>query len=349
MNLRRAPAAIGGGASSVQDGPASGTRPVTANALFIAVAILLGMAFVLRLARPEQIPWIQNFFIVFGAILLEAIPFVLIGAVASSIIEVFVPPGAFERIGRLPTVLQLPCAAIAGMAFPICECGSVPVARRLLRRGLAPGAAVTFMLAAPILNPVVIASTIVAYHGRPDFWVVVLGRFTLGFMVAVAVGWVIGARRPEDVLRKGTADQDADDHPPEESRWSRFAGHIAGDFIFMGRFLVVGVAVAAAIQTALPQTLVSKVAGLPILSILVMMALAFVLSLCSESDAFVAASFTQFGPAAQLAFLVTGPMIDIKLSALYAGTYSKGFLRAVLITAAAIILAGTLWVAVIWG
>ncbi len=137
------------------------------------------------------------------------------------------------------------------MAFPICECGSVPVARRLLRRGLAPGAAVTFMLAAPILNPIVIASTIVAYHGRPDFWVVVLGRFTLGFMVAVAVGWVIGARRPEDVLRKGTTDLDADDHPPEESRWSGFAGHIAGDFIFMGRFLVVGVAVAAAIQTAL--------------------------------------------------------------------------------------------------
>ena len=246
-------------------------------------------------------------------------------------------------------MLQLLCAAVAGMAFPICECGSVPVARRLLRRGLAPGAAVTFMLAAPILNPVVIASTIGAYRGRPDFWVVVLGRFTLGFMVAVALGWVIGARRPEDVLRKGMTDQDADDHPPEESRWSGFAGHIAGDFIFMGRFLVVGVAVAAAIQTALPQTLVAKVAGLPILSILVMMALAFVLSLCSESDAFVAASFTQFGPAAQLAFLVTGPMIDIKLSALYAGTYSKGFLRAVLITATAIILAGTLWVAVIWG
>ena len=175
-------------AGSVQDGPASGTRPVTANALFIAVVILLGLAFVLHLGRPERIAWIQNFFIVFGAILLEAIPFVLIGAAASVITEVFVPPGAFERIGKLPTVLQLPCAATAGMAFPICECGSVPVARRLLRRGLAPGAAVTFMLAAPILNPVVIASTIVAYHGRPDFWVVVLGRFTLGFMVAVAVG-----------------------------------------------------------------------------------------------------------------------------------------------------------------
>jgi uncharacterized membrane protein YraQ (UPF0718 family) len=328
-------------------GRASG--PVGAAAFVITGVLLLALASALRFGQPERIAWLQNFFVVFGAILLEAIPFVLIGAVASAIIEVFVPPGAFEKIGRLPAVLQLPCAAAAGMAFPICECGSVPVARRLLRRGLAPGAAVTFMLAAPILNPVVIASTVVAYHGRPDFWVIVLGRFALGFVVAVAVGWVTGAQRPDEILRKGTVDPDADDHTPDESRRSRFAGHIAGDFIFMGRFLVLGVAVAAAIQTLIPQTVVSKVAGLPILSILVMMILAFVLSLCSESDAFVAASFTQFGPAAQLAFLVTGPMIDIKLSALYAGTYSKGFLRATLVTASVIILAGTLWVAVIWG
>ncbi|MEP7059638.1 MAG: permease [Actinomycetota bacterium] len=331
------------------DDAGRGNEPAGRTAFGVTVVLLLALATALRFGQPERFAWLQNFFVVFGAILLEAMPFVLIGAVASAVIEVFVPASAFERIGRLPTVLQLPCAAAAGMAFPICECGSVPVARRLLRRGLAPGAAVTFMLAAPILNPVVIASTVVAYHGRPDFWVVVLGRFTLGFIVAVAVGWVIGARRPDEVLRKGTIDPDDDDHSPDESRWSRFAGHIAGDFIFMGRFLVVGVAVAAAIQTVIPQTLVAKVAGLPVLSIVVMMALAFVLSLCSESDAFVAASFTQFGPAAQLAFLVTGPMIDIKLSALYAGTYSKGFLRAVLVTASVIILAGTLWAAVIWG
>jgi uncharacterized protein len=330
-------------------GPDRPGGPVGVAAFVVTGVVLVVLASALRFGQPERIAWLQNFFVVFGAILLEAIPFVLIGAVASAIIEVFVPPGAFERIGRLPTALQLPCAAAAGMTFPICECGSVPVARRLLRRGLAPGAAVTFMLAAPILNPIVIASTIVAYHGRPDFWVVVVGRFVLGFAVAVTVGWVVGARQPQDMLRKGMTDLDADDHTPDESRRSRFAGHIAGDFIFMGRFLVVGVAVAAAIQTLLPQTLVAKVAGLPILNVLVMMVLAFVLSLCSESDAFVAASFTQFGPGAQLAFLVTGPMIDIKLSALYAGTYSKGFLRAVLITASVIILAGTLWVAVIWG
>ena len=89
----------------------------------------------------------------------------------------------------------------------------------------------------------------------------------------------------------------------------------------MARFLIMGAALAAAIQTFVPQSIVNSVASLPILSLIAMMALAFVMSLCSESDAFVAASFTAFGPAAQLAFLVFGPMVDLKLAALYVGTY----------------------------
>ena len=137
--------------------------------------------------------WLQNFLIVFGSLLVEAMPFVLFGAFVSAAIEVFVPTSTFAHLARLPRPLQLPAAALAGIAFPVCECGSVPVARRLARKGLAPSAAVTFMLAAPILNPVVVASTFVAYRGRDSLWVMVLGRMGLGFLVAVAVGWVIGS------------------------------------------------------------------------------------------------------------------------------------------------------------
>src|SRR5207342_3531126 len=103
-----------------------------------------------------------------------------LGAAVSAAIEVFVPATAFERIGRLPRPLQLPAAAAAGVAFPVCECGSVPVARRLASKGLSPAAAVTFMLAAPIVNPVVVASTFVAYRGRDSQWLMVGGRFVLG-------------------------------------------------------------------------------------------------------------------------------------------------------------------------
>jgi uncharacterized membrane protein YraQ (UPF0718 family) len=286
--------------------------------------------------------------IVFGSLLIEAFPFVALGALVSATIEVFVPASVFARIGRLPHALQLPAAAVAGMAFPVCECGSVPVARRLLRKGLAPSAAITFMLAAPIVNPVVIASTFVAYRGRSTLAVMVLGRFALGLIVAMVVGWVIGWRRPEDVLRR-SAQAEVSDIEDDDTRSSRFFGHLAGDLLFMARFLIIGALIAATIQTFVPQSIVNGVANLPVISLLAMMLLAFVMSLCSESDAFVAASFTAFGPAAQLAFLVSGPMIDTKLGALYAGTYSKGFVRLVAVTVVAVTLAGTLWIQVVWG
>jgi uncharacterized membrane protein YraQ (UPF0718 family) len=316
----------------------------------VVVAGLAALAVLARVADPGRLAWLQNLTIVFGSLVVEATPFILLGAFVSAAIEVFVPTSTFARLGTLPRSLQLPAAALAGVAFPVCECGSVPVARRLVRKGLAPSAAVTFMLAAPILNPVVVASTFVAYRGRDSLWVMVLGRMGLGFLVAVAVGWVVGATRKEDLLRARPDDDEIDPETDEtESRWARFVSHLTNDFLFMGRFLILGAGIAAAVQTFVPQSIVGKVADLPVLSLLAMMALAFLMSLCSESDAFVAASFTQFGPAAQLAFLVSGPMIDLKLGALYAGTYSKGFLRTVVVTVVAVTLIGTLWLQVVFG
>jgi uncharacterized membrane protein YraQ (UPF0718 family) len=310
---------------------------------------LLALAVAVRVIDPERIGWLRNLLIVFGSLLVEAMPFIFLGAFVSAAIEVFVPASTFVKIGRLPRNLQLPAAAAAGMAFPVCECGSVPVARRLAAKGLSPGAAVTFMLAAPIVNPVVIASTFVAYRGQDTLWVMVIGRFTLGFIVAMAVGWVVGALRGDQLLRHREAEVSAHDVPTSEARWRRFFGHWSGDVLFMARFLIMGAAIAAAVQTFVPQSILNGLASLPILSIIAMMVLAFVMSLCSESDAFVAASFTAFGPAAQLAFLVFGPMVDLKLGALYVGTYERGFFRTVVIAVGVTTLALTLWVQVAFG
>ena len=195
----------------------------------------------------------------------------------------------------------------------------------------------------------VVASTFVAYRGRDTLWVMVLGRLALGFVVAMAAGWVMGRIRSGDLLRARSGEVEAREVDVAESRWRRFFGHLSGDVVFMARFLIMGAALAAAIQTFVPQSIVDGVAGLPVLSLIAMMALAFVMSLCSESDAFVAASFTAFGPAAQLAFLVFGPMVDLKLAALYAGTYRRGFLPAVVIAVGATTLVATMWIQVIWG
>ena len=326
-------------------------RTPTARGVGLAVlGALLVLAALVHLAHPSRVAWLQNLLIVFGSLLVEAMPFILLGAAVSAAIEVFVPSTAFARIGRLPRAMQLPAAAAAGMAFPVCECGSVPVARRLASKGLAPGAAITFMLAAPIVNPVVIASTFVAYRGRDTLWLMVIGRFVLGFVVAMIVGWVIGALKGSDeLLRERAGAAEAREEDAAQARWRRFAGHLSGDVIFMARFLIAGAFIAAAVQTFVPQSIVDRVAHLPVLSLVAMMLLAFLMSLCSESDAFVAASFVAFGPAAQLAFLVSGPMIDMKLGALYLGTYRRGFLRTATIAIFATTLVLTMWIQVIWG
>ena len=326
--------------------PAPATETADRTWLLVVSALAI-VALIARFGHPEQIAWLRNLLIVFGSLLIEAMPFVALGALVSALIEVFVPASTFAKLATLPRAVQLPAAAVAGIAFPVCECGSVPVARRLARKGLSPAAAVTFMLAAPIVNPVVVASTFVAYRGRDSLWVMVGGRFLIGMLVAICVGWVIGARRPGELLRGAKIGDEPDDH--DEPRARRFFTHLTGDLVFMARFLIVGALIAATIQTFVPSSVVDRVATLPVLSLLAMMGLAFILSLCSESDAFVAASFTSFGPSAQLAFLVFGPMIDLKLGALYLGTYSKGFLRTVVIVVTAVTLVATLWVQVVWG
>ena len=328
------------------------SRPASGRFSAGLVVALVVFAIALRLVAPGRFAWLQAALIVFGGLVIQATPFVLIGAFASATIEVFVPPSALERLAALPRPLQLPAAGLAGIAFPICECGSVPVARRLIRKGLMPGAAITFMLAAPVVNPVVIASTFVAYRARGPLWTMVLGRFGLGLLVAIAVGWVLGRTSRGDMLRADAEDAGEHRHVEigrPEPRWRTFFVHLGNDFLFMGRFLLLGATLAALVQTFLPQSVIAGVAGVPILSIVVMMGLAIVLSLCSESDAFIAASFVQFGAAAQLAFLVFGPMVDFKLGALYTGTFRRPVVHAILVTTFAATLAGALWIAVIAG
>ena len=296
--------------------------------------------------------WLQTWMVIFSSLVVSALPFVALGALAASAVAVLVPISAVERIGRLPGPLQLPAAAVAGMGFPICECASVPLARRLILRGVPSGAAITFMLAAPIVNPVVIASTFVAYRGRGATLTMVGGRVLIGALVAMAGGWVLSRRSPSALLREV-----ADEEPQQvllgrpESRSRRFFGHIVGDFTFMAKYLIVGAFLAAFVQTFLPQQSVQSFVALPVIEIVAMMSLAAILSLCSESDAFIALSFSQigFGPSAQLAFLVFGPMVDMKLGAMYGGTFKPATVGALVAIAAVGTLALTLWLELVIG
>lgn len=313
-------------------------RPAGDQTIWLIGASLLLWMLVLRVADPGSVAEISNFVLVFLAVAVEALPFVLLGAAVSAGIAVFVSDRAFGRISRLPVRLQMPAAIAGSLAFPVCECGSVPVARRLLLRGMHPSAALTFMLAAPVLNPVVLFSTYVAYQGRaaPEM---VIGRAGVGMIVAVVAGLAIG-RRSERLLSSRSQEHEHGHDHSHESRGKAFVGHLTGDLFFMGKFVVAGAALAAMMQTAVPRSVIEGVTTAPQLAALLLMGFAFLLSLCSEADAFVAISFTDFPLSSQLAFLTFGPVIDIKLALLYAATFGWAFVgRITAVTAGTVLVA----------
>lgn len=310
----------------------------------VGVLAAVGTAIVVaRLAGAGDVPRIEEFTLVFSSIVVEALPFILAGALVSSLIAVFVSDRAFTRIGRLPTAVQVPGAMLCGLAFPVCECGSVPVARRLISRGVSPAAGIAFMLAAPVVNPVVLASTWVAYSGSGFALEMTAARAAVGFAVAAAAGFAL---RRVAAVRLSSAPSHS--HDQAGGRLGAVANHLGSDFLFMGKFLVLGAAVSALIQTFVSRDLLDGLAGIPILGAVALMSLAVLLSLCSEADAFVAVSFSSFGAGAQLAFLALGPVFDLKLAALYAATFSRRFVPVLLLVAVPIILvAATLFEAVV--
>jgi uncharacterized membrane protein YraQ (UPF0718 family) len=262
-------------------------------------------------------PAVQTWFTVFVSITVQAMPFLVLGVVLSGAIAAFVPPGALARALPRRSALAVPVAGLAGVALPGCECSSVPIAGRLVARGAKPAAALTFLLAAPAINPVVIVATAVAFPGRPEMAV---ARFGASLLAAVCVGLVwIRIGRDEWVARARQRSVEGD------SRWSTFAATAAHDFLHAGGFLVLGGITAATLQVIVPRSILDSLAGSGVVAVATMALLAVVLAICSEADAFVAAGLSQFSLTSRLVFLVVGPMVDLKLIALQSGVFGRAF------------------------
>jgi hypothetical protein len=295
------------------------------------------------------------------AILLEAAPFLLLGALVSGLFEVFVSREALERRMPKSPLAGVLVGVVLGMVMPCCECGIVPVIRRLLAKGVPPATAMTFMLAGPVINPVVIAATVVAFQG--DLKVAGMRCLLVG-LVASVMGYALRNRRPEDLLLDmGTSARAACGCSPGEAPASLFGSlgdavdlaavnppslaarlnhalrHAQADFLDMFKILVLGAVIASAFKTLAPMGLVSLLEKDLLLSVTGMMALAVILSLCSQADAFVAASFSGFPMAARLAFMVLGPILDFKLVFMWNGAFRKDVVRLLILVPAALVFA----------
>ncbi|GBG40045.1 hypothetical protein NJB14197_14450 [Mycobacterium montefiorense] len=259
---------------------------------------------------------------VFCGVFVQALPFLGLGVVVSGLIAVFLPPERLVRwLPRRPAAAVL-AAGVAGAALPGCECGSVPVARRLFGDGgAAAAAALTFMLAAPAINPVVVVATAVAFPGQPKM---VIARVVASLLTAVVMGWGWSRwGRTEWITRRLPSH---DSHSPgTQSKLLLFCEVARHDFLQAAAYLVVGAAAAAALHVLVPPWIFEHVGAHLILGVFVMAALAVILAVCSEADAFVASSLTMVPLIPRLVFLVVGPAIDVKLLAMQSGMFGRAF------------------------
>ncbi len=283
---------------------------------------------------------LRDFVLNFLSIVWEALPFIILGAIIAGILEELLPQQALSKMLPKHFIPAVLIGGALGLIFPMCECGIVVVMRRLLKKGLPLSCCVAYMLAGPILNPIVLGSTAVAFfpHGPEVGWTVLLGRAALGYTVACVTGLVVhylvtkwGTRAlltanalppaPKGGLSLGMAEPPAATEPkkPWSQRISNISATALNDFVDITVFLIIGSLLSALIKS--DPTLIGNVESMsrdnPLMAVPLLMLLAFVLCLCSEADAFLAASFTTMSISAKLAFLVFGPMLDIKLLLMY--------------------------------
>ncbi|MFB3167246.1 permease [Neobacillus sp. 179-C4.2 HS] len=299
--------------------------------MLIVLALLLlsfSTSFKLSFDIP---PSLLNLNTIFLSILIEALPFVLIGVLIAGVIQIFVTEDHIQRWIPKNKVLAIIMSCVIGALFPACECGIVPIVRRLIGKGVPIHAAIGFMLTGPLINPIVIASTYMAFGN--DFKIAGL-RMGLGFFVALMVALIVSIIFRGNQLKTPIHTRSSHTLSKKESLSTRFWSmltHSIDEFFDMGKYLVMGAFLAAFVQTYLPAKALLEAGSGTVSSLSVMMGLAYVLSLCSEADAFIGASFSNIFPtSAILGFLIFGPMMDLKNTLMMLSVFRVKFVIGVL-------------------
>lgn len=299
--------------------------------------------------------WLSDFSFLFLSILLEGAPFILLGTIVSGFLDAYLPAGAMDRLLPRNRIGAVFASGLLGIIFPVCECAVVPVIRRLVKKGLPPACALTYMLAAPIVNPVTALSTASAFKAADI--PMTSSRLAMGYLMAVAVGLLLLRIPASAVLKASVMERVTRNNrrraPAEPGECAHGDGRPAGasahrrsdprlvealraalrDFADVAVYFVIGITIVAVVNTPPPfsnatpvREVIDQTAESTFGAPAALMALAFLLSLCSTSDAFIAWSLDTFRYGARLGFLVYGPMMDLKLLFLYNTILTKRFI-----------------------
>ncbi|GGE44203.1 UPF0718 protein YcgR [Pullulanibacillus camelliae] len=295
---------------------------------------------------------------IFISLIIEAIPFIVVGVFISAIIQIFITEEMIAKIIPKNRFFSILLGTCMGSLFPACECGIVPITERLVKKKVPLHAAIAFMLTGPIINPIVVFSTYVAFGNN---WKMVIDRCGLAIIVAFIVGLLISYLFNDDQLRefiskkskgkgKGHHHHHHHDHEhlhkmtPRE-KVKEMVDHALDEFFSVGKFLVIGAFIASAMQVYVKTSTLLTLGHTAVTAILVMILLAFLLSLCSEADAFIASSFRgTFGAGPLTAFLVFGAMVDIKNLIMMLSTFKKRFVFTLIGSITVVVFCGALFI-----
>ena len=294
--------------------------------LIIAGALVVAALVALALVSPgPALPTrLQDGLTLSISVLIESMPFVVLGVLLSIVVQVWVPPGAIERWMPRRAWARRMALSLLGMLVPVCECGNVPFARGLMMRGFTVPETLTFLIAAPIVNPIVIITTHQAF-GFDDG--ILIARLVGGFAVANLIGWLYSKHPDPDALvteRFAASCELAND--PDATRGLDRGRRSLAQFVVELRAvmpaLIIGSALAGAVQVLVPRSALLAIGSNPALSIVAMILLAMIVSICSNVDSFFALSFAStFTPGSIVAFLLVGPLVDVKMLALLRTTF----------------------------
>ncbi|HGD1935986.1 TPA: permease [Streptococcus agalactiae] len=290
---------------------------------------------------------VLQWFAIFISIIIEALPFVLLGTILSGIIEVFITPDIVNKFLPKNKFLRVLFGTFVGFVFPSCECGIIPIINRFLEKKVPSYTAVPFLATAPIINPIVLFATYSAFGNSIRFLIL---RFVGATIVAIALGVMLAFLVDDNILKEDAKPTHFHDY--SDKKWYQkiflALAHAIDEFFDTGRYLVFGTLITSAMQIYLPTRVLTTIGHSPITAILVMMLLAFILSLCSEADAFIGASLlSTFGIAPVMAFLLIGPMIDIKNLMMMVNSFKTRFIVQFISVSSLIIIIYCLFVGVI--
>lgn len=321
--------------------------------VLVPAAFALACLTVLFPSLVSQVPLdgVQIFKTSFIGILLEALPFMLIGALLSSLLHLFVSEETIRRWMPKHPVPGILFACLLGLVFPVCECGMIPLIRRMIQKGMPVYIAVVFILSGPILNPVVFSATYMAFRLYPEM---VYARMGLAFAVSAAIGAIVYITWKDNPLKLSFSPGMGGAGPRHSPAYggSKLAAvfvHAADEVFEMGKYLLIGCMLTAGIQTFVAKENLAEIGGGPVSAYLFMMGFAFLLSLCSTSDAFVAFTFLQtFSGGSLLAFLVFGPMLDFKNALMLLSVFRTKFVLFLAFLICTIVFTGAVLTDTLW-